>query len=176
MVLKKMNIHNVVVSASLVNLLDLDDIENRYPGLCYRQPGFPSLNLKDTVSSLCQIFKNGKVIVIGGKSELEAKELFDSYLERVPKLGYDTKYSAYKIHNIVAYYNYGKPVSLVHLAQKPMVSYEPERFPAAVRYRLLDLKITANIFYSGKVVILGAKSLDDINAAVEKIKTLLEDG
>jgi len=171
-----MNIQNVVVCAKLLHVPDLNYIENQYPGLSYRQPGFPSLNLKDTVPTLCQIFKNGKIIVIGGKSEVEAKEVFDSYLSRVAELGHDTSYSDYKVQNIVASYNHGKRINLSKIANQDNVKYEPEIFPAAARYRIKDLNITANIFYSGKVMILGAKSIEVLQIAVLRVRDFLNNG
>ena len=89
----------MVVCAQLANIVDINKLGHEYHGLCYQQPAFPALCLKDDVSALCQIFKNGKIVVIGGKSEEEARCIFEEYLSRVAELEYDTSYHNYKIQN-----------------------------------------------------------------------------
>jgi len=166
----------VVVCAQLANIVDINQLEHEYHGLCYQQPAFPALCLKDDVSTLCQIFRNGKVVVIGGKSEDGAKCIFDEYLSRVAELGYDTSYHNYKIQNIVARYDVHKQIKLTKLAKKKDVTYEPEIFPSAVKFRMKDIKVTANIFYSGKIMILSAKSMSDLETAVERVTCLIDNG
>jgi transcription initiation factor TFIID TATA-box-binding protein len=48
--------------------------------------------------------------------------------------------------------------------------YEPERFPGLV-YRLKEPKTATLLFHSGKVVCTGAKSLDQVKLAIDKVVT-----
>ena len=64
-----MSIQNVIASARNRHPFDLDFIEEKFPGLCYRSVTFGSLNLKNDVPTICQLFRNGKIILIGGKTE-----------------------------------------------------------------------------------------------------------
>jgi transcription initiation factor TFIID TATA-box-binding protein len=48
------------------------------------------------------------------------------------------------------------------------VEYEPEQFPGLV-YRIDEPKVVALLFGSGKIVCTGAKKVEDIEKAVEKI-------
>ena len=162
-----------MVCARLSNNIDLIKLENVYHGLCYQPPGFPALCLKDDVSTLCQIFKNGKIVVIGGKSVQRAKTIFDEYMQRVSELGFDSTYNEYSIQNIVARLDIHHKIDLRTLAKHKNITYQPEIFPSAVKFRLKDLKVTANIFYSGKIMILGAKSMPAVEAAVQKILELV---
>ena len=133
------------------------------------------MNIKFDASSLCQLFRNGKIIVIGGTTESGAKAIFDSYMKDLlyrADLGYPINYTNYKIQNIVAYYKHPLPVSLENIAKTFGLEYNPELFPA-VRYRDNDRKVTANIFHTGRCVILGAKDIDSIGATVEKLKEIL---
>jgi len=51
--------------------------------------------------------------------------------------------------------------------------YEPERFPGLI-YRLKEPKTATLIFRSGKVVCTGAKSLEQVKMAIEKVTKQLE--
>lgn len=48
--------------------------------------------------------------------------------------------------------------------------YEPESFPGLI-YRLKDPKTATLLFHSGKAVCTGAKSLDQVRLAIEKVTT-----
>ena len=49
------------------------------------------------------------------------------------------------------------------------VEYEPEQFPGLV-YRLENPKVVCLLSGSGKVVITGARSVEDMDKAVETVK------
>ena len=51
--------------------------------------------------------------------------------------------------------------------------YEPERFPGLI-YRLKDPKTATLLFHSGKVVCTGAKSLEQVKMAIEKVTKQIE--
>ncbi len=48
------------------------------------------------------------------------------------------------------------------------VEYEPEQFPGLV-YRLNDPKVALLLFGSGKIVCAGAKEIEEVHIAVEKV-------
>jgi transcription initiation factor TFIID TATA-box-binding protein len=52
------------------------------------------------------------------------------------------------------------------------VEYEPEQFPGLV-YRVFDPKVVFLIFKSGGIVCTGAKTVEDIYAAVKILKNEL---
>ncbi|MDD1743715.1 MAG: TATA-box-binding protein, partial [Methanomassiliicoccales archaeon] len=51
--------------------------------------------------------------------------------------------------------------------------YEPEQFPGLI-YRLKEPKTATLLFRSGKVVCTGAKSLDQVKMAIEKVTKQIE--
>lgn len=51
--------------------------------------------------------------------------------------------------------------------------YNPEQFPGLI-YRLKEPKTATLLFHSGKVVCTGAKSLDQVKLAVEKVTKQIE--
>ena len=51
--------------------------------------------------------------------------------------------------------------------------YEPERFPGLI-YRLKEPKTATLLFHSGKIVCTGAKSLEQVKMAIEKVTKQIE--
>jgi len=73
------------------------------------------------------------------------------------------------IENIVATVSLDQPLDLYAIERAiPSVEYNPEQFPGLV-YRLEEPRVTALIFKSGKMVITGAKSTQQLIEAVKKI-------
>ncbi len=73
------------------------------------------------------------------------------------------------IENIVATVSVDQQLDL-HLIERsiPNADYNPEQFPGLV-YRLDEPKVTTLIFKSGKMVVTGAKSTQQLIEAVKKI-------
>ena len=140
-----MSVKNIVASATATSSIDLQKIVDSLPLFSERNHSFGSLSIKFDASSLCQLFRNGKIIVIGGTTESGAKAIFDSYMKDLADLGYPINY---KIQNVMACYKHPLPVSLENIAKTFGLEYNPELFPA-VRYRDNDRKVTANIFRQG---------------------------
>ncbi len=174
-----MSIKNIVVSAELESAIDLTYLEQSVVDRpaperkVSRNRAFGSPNIRNEPATLLQIFKNGRVISVGGKTEGQAKRLFTRHMLLLSSFGIKTKYKNYRINNIVASFSYGKPIRLDRLASKHGLEFEPELFPAA-RFRDDSLKITANIFHTGNCVILGAKTTEDISIVTEKIIQLIQ--
>ena len=95
-----MSINNIVVSATTTKGIDIDFLQLFLK--CKRNSSFGSLNVKLSSSTLCQLFSNGKIIVIGGKTEEEAMQVFDMYMAEFADLGHPVECKDYHIQNIVA--------------------------------------------------------------------------
>ncbi len=82
-----------------------------------------------------------------------------------------------KIENIVATVILDHPLDLNLIETRiPNVDYNPDQFPGLV-YRLSNPKVTALIFKSGKMVVTGAKSVNQLVYAVKKIiRSLIDAG
>jgi len=79
------------------------------------------------------------------------------------------------IENVVASINFGIPIDLYAMATRnSFLSYNPTKFPALV-LRLAKPKTTVLIFSTGKAVIVGAKSEDDIKKIVKRLALFLKD-
>ena len=75
----------------------------------------------------------------------------------------------FRIENVVASTSLGQELDLKAIALALGGSeYEPEQFPGLI-YRLKEPKTAILLFRSGKVVCTGAKSLEDVKAAVDLV-------
>ena len=169
-----MEICNIVSSSTIPIPIDINQIhqnsgDKAYANIC------PSVNIKLHTSDLCQIFANNKMIVIGGRTVSENSKQFEEYIELLHYLGYRFADSILTVTNIVTRYVHSGPINLFLFAKakKSLVRYEPEIFPA-VRYRIENLKITVNIFHTGRCMVLGAKNLEDLTRASACLRNLLE--
>lgn len=114
------------------------------------------------------IFASGKMVVTGAKSEDDSKLVSRKYARIIQKLGFNAKFTDFKIQNIVGSCDVKFPIRLEGLAfsHGTFSSYEPELFPGLI-YRMVKPKIVLLIFVSGKIVLTGAKQREEIYAAFE---------
>jgi len=74
-----------------------------------------------------------------------------------------------KIENVVASTSLGEELDLQKISYAlDEAEYEPEQFPGLI-YRLKEPKTATLLFRSGKVVCTGAKSLEDVRRAINKV-------
>jgi transcription initiation factor TFIID TATA-box-binding protein len=136
------------------------------------------------------VFASGKMVVTGAKSEDDSKLASRKYARIIQKLGFNAKFSDFKIQNIVGSCDIKFPIryvlsclsyaavltgiSLEGLASShhTFSSYEPELFPGLI-YRMMKPKIVLLIFVSGKIVLTGAKVREEIYQAFELIYPVL---
>ncbi|MDD1701642.1 MAG: TATA-box-binding protein, partial [Methanoregula sp.] len=72
------------------------------------------------------------------------------------------------VTNMVCSYDLGKYINLnkvVITLNLEHIEYEPEQFPGLV-YRISDPKIVALLFSSGKIILTGGKTMEDIERGV----------
>jgi transcription initiation factor TFIID TATA-box-binding protein len=88
--------------------------------------------------------------------------------------GYETSNDDLVLANLVVMFNLGTRVDLKHIARSARnVEYRPKRFSAAIM-RIRDPKTTSLIFWSGKVVVTGAKDIDSARIAARKHARILQ--
>ena len=162
---KEITISNVVCTADLKQSVDIASF-NKYKFLSSNLDLYRCGYVKDDImTGRVTVFASGKLISVGTKSPAQAYQ----ELERASKILRNYKLiKSYtlepKVQNIVANAFLGRSVSLDKLARTlPRSIYEPEQFPGLI-YRI-DRSLVALIFASGKVVIVGAKTLNELNSA-----------
>lgn len=173
----EMRIENIVATVIFEHQLDLDLIEQGVSNIEYNPDQFPGLILRlDSPKVTALIFKSGKMVVTGAKRTQDLIKAVKKILKMFIKSGVTISGKPrIQIQNIVASANLGMEVLLekaAYLLENTM--YEPEQFPGLI-YRLTDPKVVLLIFSSGKMVITGAKSEEEVEKAVNHTyKTLLD--
>ena len=171
------SIVNVVVSASIDQLLDLKDITKKFPDVEWNPDLFPGavFRLKNPKTATL-LFRTGKMVCTGAKSEELARKAVKTVVQKLRKGGIKIKKDAtVTVQNIVASINLGGRVQLEETARSlPRSMYEPEQFPGLI-HRMIDPKTVILIFASGKLVCTGAKTEKDVFRSVNNLHSTLEE-
>jgi len=173
-------VENVVTTATLKQRIDLNLAIKAFPNIDYYKQ-FPLIvfRLKKPKTTTL-IFSSGKMICTGAPSEMEAKKALRKILRILKKEGVIMESNPeFKVVNIVASADLRRSVDLLYLyesetAQGGRIIYEPEQFPGLI-YRIKDPKIVLLIHSSGKVLCLGAKKVEDVYNAVNKLQDKIEE-
>ncbi len=174
----KIQIENVVASTSLGDELDLNKLVTVLEGAEYEPEHFPGLIYKlSEPKTATLLFRSGKVVCTGARSINEVSQAIARLIERIEAAELAVEHNPdIKVQNIVASSDLETELNLNAIAISlglEKVEYEPEQFPGLV-YRMDDPKVVLLLFGSGKVVCTGAKKVDDIETAIEKINEELE--
>ena len=168
----KIKVENIVASTSLAEKLDLDMISQSLEETEYEPEQFPGLiyRLKNPKTTTV-LFESGKANCTGAKNIEDVHKNVNIIAEKLRKLGVDVQDQEIAVQNIVAVINLERRLDLTETATGlglENIEYEPEQFPGLV-YRLEEPKVGLLIFSSGKIVCAGAKNVDDVSKAAEKI-------
>lgn len=169
-------IQNIVATVNTRCKLDLKNISYNSKNSEYNPKRFYAVVMRiREPRTTALIFSSGKIVCVGAKCEEHSKIAARKYARIIQKLGYPVKFTDFKIRNMVASCNVGFTIRLesLTLVHHSLCSYEPELFPGAV-FRLKIPKIVVIIFVSGKLVLMGAKTKDDIFTAFNKIYPIVQ--
>ncbi|MCX6697550.1 MAG: TATA-box-binding protein [Methanoregula sp.] len=175
---ESLKIENMVASGAIADSIDLvalsEKVKNcelnkkRFPGAVYRI---------ENPRVACLIFSTGKIVMTGIRNKKALTDGLAIVMKSVKGAGVDTyKVPKVAITNMVCSYNIGKYINLnkiVVTLNVENIEYEPEQFPGLV-YRIKDPKIVALIFSSGKIILTGGKTLEDIKKGVDVLEQKLE--
>lgn len=121
------------------------------------------------------VFASGKMVCTGAKDETQARMACRKYARMIQKVGHEhVKFKEFRIQNIVGKADTKFPVRLegLAIAHQQFSQYEPELFPGLV-YRMQHPRVVILVFVSGKLVLTGAKTKQDIDRAFEQIYPVL---
>ncbi|KAL8849738.1 MAG: hypothetical protein Q9221_005282 [Calogaya cf. arnoldii] len=168
-------LQNIVATVNLDCRLDLKTIALHARNAEYNPKRFAAVIMRiREPKTTALIFASGKMVVTGAKSEDDSKLASRKYARIIQKLGFNAKFTDFKIQNIVGSCDIKFPIRLEGLASRHhnFSSYEPELFPGLI-YRMYKPKIVLLIFVSGKIVLTGAKVREEIYQAFETIYPVL---
>lgn len=173
----KIQIVNVVASATIEQKLDLVDITKKFPTVEYHPEQFPGAVFRlEEPKTATLLFGSGKMVCTGAKSQVLAEKAVNQVVAILRKGKIKIKHNPIvSIQNIVSSIDLKGKVNLEQAARTlPRSMYEPEQFPGLI-HRMLDPKTVILIFASGKLVCVGAKLEDDVHRSVNQIHSLLEE-
>ncbi|PPQ75759.1 hypothetical protein CVT26_000699 [Gymnopilus dilepis] len=124
-------LQNIVATVNLDCRLDLKTIALHARNAEYNPKRFAAVIMRiHDPKTTALIFASSKMVVTGAKSEDDSRLASRKYARIVQKLGFDAKFSEFKIQNIL--------------------------FPGLI-YRMIKPKVVLLIFVSGKIILTGAK-------------------
>ncbi|MCX6689930.1 MAG: TATA-box-binding protein [Methanoregula sp.] len=175
---ESLKVENMVASGVIADSIDLvtlsEKVKNcelntkRFPGAVYRI---------ENPRIACLIFSTGKIVLTGIRNHKALTDGLAIVMKSVRDAGIKThKTPQVAITNMVCSYDIGKRINLnkiVVTLNVENIEYEPEQFPGLV-YRIKDPKIVALLFSSGKIILTGGKTLDDIKKGLDVIEQKIQ--
>jgi len=164
----KITPQNIVASCKFGVTLPLERISSdlgaefnpdQFPGAIYHMPQGHTFLL----------FKNGKAVLAGCKSEPQLHQAAEDLRKELRKIGVEIKNPEIEIQNLVFSLELGVWIDLERFVETVLDSdYSPELFPG-LTYKIHDPSSTFLIFSSGKCVLAGLKNICDLQKAIEKL-------
>jgi len=175
---ESLKIENMVASGAIADSIDLVELSNKVKGCELNKKRFPGAVYRiEDPRIACLIFSTGKIVMTGIRNKKALTDGLAVVMKSVKDAGIKThKVPKVAITNMVCSYNIGTRINLnkvVVTLNVENIEYEPEQFPGLV-YRIKDPKIVALIFSSGKIILTGGKTLEDIKKGVDVLEQKLE--
>jgi TATA-box binding protein (TBP) (component of TFIID and TFIIIB) len=172
---KELKICNIVTTADLKQKIDIEKL-NEFPWGIYDQVSYNGIcgYIKNAdMKGKVVIFNSGKMISVGSNNiEDSTNKLNQAKFNLVQENLIKNITLRPIVRNIVAVISLNKTINLKKLKKKiPNSVYEPEVF-AGLRYKIKE-GLSTLIFSSGKIVIAGGKSVQDILDVYLKMKKLI---
>ncbi|MFE3845286.1 TATA-box-binding protein [Thermoplasmatota archaeon] len=169
----EIKVQNIVASTTFADKLDLDMIAQSLEEAEYEPEQFPGLVFRiKNPKTATLLFRSGAANCTGAKNIEDVRNAIDIIAEKLRKLGMSIhKNFGIVVQNMVATAVLGGDLNLNEVAVGlglENVEYEPEQFPGLV-YRLNDPKVALLLFGSGKIVCAGARKIEDVSLAVDKV-------
>ncbi|KAK4671642.1 hypothetical protein QC764_607640 [Podospora pseudoanserina] len=180
-------LQNFVVTVNLDCRIDLNYLAQRARNVEYRPRRFNAviMRIRDPRTTAL-IFATGRMVVTGAKSEALARLAAKKHAYALQKCGFTPKFCDFTVQNIIASANVGSNIRLEGLANKYVTvgaSFVPEIFPGLSFKQYLGYRAdgtprscpTLLIFTTGKIVVTGAKTEEDLMAAFARVYPLFFD-
>ena len=153
-------IQNIVASSdSVADYIYLKEFYEEHKENCkYNPKFFPGLSYKiKELGVTMLLFKSAKINCTGAKT-LETIDKAYKYIRKILSKKYKIKNVPYVVQNMVVVMDFKEKLNLYqiyHNLYDESIEYDPEQFPGII-YKF-NSSMTFLIFYSGKMVLTGAK-------------------
>lgn len=159
--------HNVVCGGSVGVKVPLERVA-RFDGAEYDPTAFPGVQFH-LAEATVMVFATGKVVVVGARTEESAFLAMDMLVDLCVKNGVTLGTVTRRTFNVVATAFLGGGIDLGQVVKTtPRSLYEPEHFPGVI-IRRDHPKCTVLLFASGKLVCVGANSVDAASSGVNQL-------
>jgi len=169
-----LSIVNVVATADLWQRIDLLTV-SRIDHIIYDSEiygGRVAYLKTPTMYGKTTIFASGKLISVGTNTREQAQHDLQETVKTLSQAKLIKPISIRaNVRNIVAILTLPNPISLEQLVE-PNSIYEPEQFPAAI-IKSNEPKATYLIFNSGKIIILGVKTGEELEKAAKLVTEIV---
>lgn len=169
-------IQNVLTTANLNCSLDLHYIATHALNVEYNPARFNGLTMRlQKPKSSANVFASGRIVCLGTTDEETARKATRRFARIIQRLGFDVKFTDFKITNIVASHDlHVRPdFNIFYRDNKRYVDYNPELFPGLI-YRGGADGVTVMVFKSGKVILTNAKTRQQIYDAYDEFETKIK--
>ena len=169
-------VKNIVAKLDLNIELDLSYLESELPNSSYEPVDRPSLVFRPDDLSTVLIMRSGVLSFTGGSSIADLRDTHQRMSDELEMIGIDemSNVDDLELVNVVSTFDMDTDVNLEHLSLQlglENVEYEPEQFPGLV-HRIGNGPVVL-VFSSGKAVITGARSTEEILDAAATIRELI---
>lgn len=136
------------------------------------------MRMKDPQRTTALIFKTGKMVITGAKSEQQSEDAARHYAKKIGEASKQKiKITKFTVQNMVASCSVDHKICLEKLFHnrnhKPFCTFNPDTFPGLI-YQMKSPKMCLLIFASGKIVVTGAKTREDIDTAFNNMQPMLK--
>ena len=176
--MSKINIVNIIASTRIEGSIDIETLSQKLSNATYEPEMFPGLIYRRIKpKSTIIMFLSGKISSHGAKSEDEAKQAIVTTIEEIEDIGCiigSTKIGDINIENVVGSGDLGYELELEYIVSHlHYAMYEPDQFPGLI-YRPFNDSVVCLMFSSGKVVIVGGKSENQIKKVFQDTENVLK--
>ena len=171
----KPHLVNVVSTCNLNCPLNLRELCYKLPNSSFNPTLFSALIARQRKPrTCCNIFNSGKIVITGAKSRNEALIAARRMARKIQKLGYNVRFSNFRVENLVATISLERKLNLESIvnANPLMCNLEPDLFPGLIIH-IKQPKCTALVFRSGKINFTGCKSTRDIYLVWKRVKRIV---
>lgn len=158
---------NIVLKFCLPFDIDLHKLKDHFENTDYRPKRFNGAIVK-TKNNCMLVFRNGKVNVVGSKTEESAHAVID---QLCGKLGHSNINCKGQVVNIVAKSTLGRAINLQNLGSDGEFEYNPELYPAAY-YKFGKAKVS--VFHTGKLIFTGFTIRNDLFDAHDEVNLAIK--
>lgn len=168
--IRSLKICNIVIKYIVPFDIKLDLLKFVVKNVDYRVKRFNGAIVKDFGCCLL-VFRNGRINVVGAKSEMQADNAIREFCDAVQQPGVNYEKT---IVNLVASCDMEERIDLGSLQNKfpKYFQFFPEIYPAAY-FKLPDMTAKVLVFHTGKLVFTGFKTNEDMNFVYDKLMHFL---